>query len=562
MAGGLMNLVSEGQQNVILNGNPEKTFWKATYMKYTNFGKQNFRLDYEGTPTLQLAADSTFTFKVKRYADLLMDCYISITLPNIWSPIMPPQKITNPDGSISYTNWAPYEFQWIQNLGAQIIERVTITCGNQKLQEYSGRYILASAQRDLSAEKRILFDEMIGNIPQLNDPANFGSRVNAYPNAYYTTSPAGAEPSITGQTLYIPLGAWFNLKTQQAFPLVSLQYNELQISVTFRPINEWFTIRDVLDYANNYPVIAPNFNQFYMQFYRFLQTPPDEILGPTSYLDTRAIWKADINLNCTYCFLSNDESQLFAKNEQKYLFKQVHEKLYYNVTGANKVNLDSIGMIISWMFYFQRSDVNLRNQWSNYTNWPYDYMPQDVSPAPTAGEYNYLIPYEPSPTGLGPGLNVNGTLTGLYTTGVYNPQNIRFILIALGILLDGQYRENLLPAGVYNFVEKYVRTAGNAPPGLYCYNFCLDTSPYTLQPSGAMNMSRFTNVQFEFTTISPPFDPYAQVLTICDPNTGDLVGINKPSWQIYDYNFDLYLMEERVNMVIFVGGNAGLLYAT
>ena len=178
MAGGLMNLVSEGQQNVILNGNPEKTFWKATYMKYTNFGKQNFRLDYEGTPTLQLAADSTFTFKVKRYADLLMDCYISITLPNIWSPIMPPQKITNPDGSISYTNWAPYEFQWIQNLGAQIIERVTITCGNQKLQEYSGRYILASAQRDLSAEKRILFDEMIGNIPQLNDPANFGSRVN------------------------------------------------------------------------------------------------------------------------------------------------------------------------------------------------------------------------------------------------------------------------------------------------------------------------------------------------------------------------------------------------
>jgi hypothetical protein len=77
-----------------------------------------------------------------------------------------------------------------------------------------------------------------------------------------------------------------------------------------------------------------------------------------------------------------------------------------------------------------------------------------------------------------------------------------------------------------------------------------------------MNMSRFTNIQFEFTTISPPLDPYAQVLTICDPSTGELVGINKPTWRIYDYNFDLYLMEERVNMVIFVGGNAGLLYAT
>jgi len=134
MAGGLMQLVSEGQQNVILNGNPEKTFWKSTYLKYTNFGKQNFRLDFEGSPTIGMTSSSTFTFKVKRYADLLMDCYISLTLPNIWSPIYPPQAITNTDGTTSYTDWAPYEFQWIENIGAQIIDKITINCGNQKLQ--------------------------------------------------------------------------------------------------------------------------------------------------------------------------------------------------------------------------------------------------------------------------------------------------------------------------------------------------------------------------------------------------------------------------------------------
>ena len=412
---------------------------------------------------------------------------------------------------------------------------------------------------------------MIGNVPELNDPANAGSRVNAYPNAFFagmpssstTPNPAGAQPSIEGRNLMIPLGAWFNLVSTQAFPLVALQYNELQISVSFRPINEWFTIRDVMDYTNTFPVVAPNFNQFYMQFYRFLQTPPDEELGPTSYLDTRTNWNADINLNCTYCFLSNDESEIFAKNEQKYIFKQVYEKPYYNVTGANRINLDSIGMVISWMFYFQRSDANLRNQWSNYTNWPYEYMPQDITPASTAG--NYPNPDQsgpPPPLTLGPGLNPDGTLSGLYTTGAYNPQNIKNILIALGILMDGQYRENILPVNVYNYIEKYVRTAGFAPPGLYCYNFCLDTNPFTIQPSGAMNMSRFTNIQFEFTTNVPPIDPYAQSLTICDPNTGDIIGINKPTWRIYDYNYNMYLMEERVNMVVFIGGNAGLLYAT
>ena len=31
---------------------------------------------------------------------------------------------------------------------------------------------------------------------------------------------------------------------------------------------------------------------------------------------------------------------------------------------------------------------------------------------------------------------------------------------------------------------------------------------------------------------------------------------------IYDYNFNLILFEERINMIAFAGGNAGLMYAT
>lgn len=554
-----MNLVSEGQQSVILNGNPSKTFFKAVYQKYTNFGKQSFRLDFEGSKTLKLNEESTFTFRVKRYADLLMDCYLSVELPNIWSPIMPPQTVVNSAGETIYTPWVGYDFKWIDNLGAQMISKILITCGNQTLQQYSGQYLLSSVQRDFSGTKKALFDQMSGNVPELNDPANAGTRVNSYPNAYYTTNPAGAEPSIRGRIIYIPLNSWFGLKSQMAFPLVALQYNELQITVTFRPINELFRIRDVFDYTNNFPYIAPNFNQYYQQFHRFLQPPPDIELGPTSYIDTRTIWNSDIHLNCTYAFLSNDENQLFAKNEQKYLFKQVQESVFYNVTGANKIQLDSIGLVSSWMWYLQRSDANLRNEWSNYTNWPYNYIPNDLQLAPTAGSYPNP---NPPPATLGPGLNPDGTLTGLMITGDYSMQNAKSILIGLGILLDGQYRENIQPAGVYNYIEKYTRTASNAPEGLYCYNFCLDTSPYNLQPSGAINMNRFNQIEFEFTTIIPQLDPLAQVLTICDPETGDIIGINKPTWRIYDYNFNLVLFEERINIVTFVGGNAGLQYAT
>ena len=559
MPGGLMQLVSQGQQNIILNGNPSKTFFKSTYAKYTNFGLQKFRVDFEGSKTLRLSEPSYFTFKIPRYADLLMDCYLSIDLPNIWSPIVPPNS--DPTSS-NYTEgqWIPYEFKWIEYLGAQMISKIEITCGNQTLQEFSGAYLLSMVQRDFSGAKRDLFEKMVGHVPQIFDPANAGTRVNSYPNAFYTSNQAGAEPSIRGRTLYVPLNAWFNLKTQMAFPLISLQYNELHINVTMRPIQELFQIRDVFDATNNFPYIAPNFNQYYMQLYRFLQTPPDIELGPQSYSDLRTLWNADIHLNCTYGFLSNEESRVFALNEQKYLFKQVRETVYYNVTGPNKISTNSIGMVSSWMFYFQRSDANLRNEWSNYTNWPYRYIPNDLIQAPTDGTYTIIR--DGQPVTIGPGVNSDGKLTGWMITGLYNFENIKNILVSMGVLLDGIYRENDQPAGVYNYIEKYTRTDGNAPDGLYVYNFCLHTSQLDLQPSGAMNMSRFTTIELETTTITPPLDPYAQSLAICDPQTGNVIGVNKPTWRIYDYNFNMVLFEERINMVTFVGGNCGLMYAT
>jgi hypothetical protein len=63
MPGGLLNLVSYGNQNVILNGNPTKTFYKSVYAKYTNFGLQKFRVDYDGLRTLRMNEDSEFVFK-------------------------------------------------------------------------------------------------------------------------------------------------------------------------------------------------------------------------------------------------------------------------------------------------------------------------------------------------------------------------------------------------------------------------------------------------------------------------------------------------------------------
>ena len=563
MTGGLLNIVSYGNQNVILNGNPKKTFFKATYSKYTNFGMQKFRIDFTGQRSLRLTTDSTFTFYVPRYADLLMDTYVVVTLPTIWSPIYPP----NPTCFVK--DWAPYEFRWIENLGTQMIKEIRISVGGQTLQVLTGKYLLALVQRDFSGAKRTLYDDMTGNTADLNDPGNSNGRINMYPNAYYTTLPQGSEPSIRSRRLYIPINAWFTLSSKMAFPLIALQYNQLQIDVTMRPINDLYTIRDVMDSANGWPTVRPNYTNEYMQLYRFLQSPPSVSLAATDYNNNaQSEWNADIHLISTYAFLSNDEAKTFAANEQKYLIKSAYEWNFENVTGSHRVWLENtLGMVSSWMFFFQRSDINLRNQWSNYSNWPYNYLPVNIIPAPVTPATQYGGIYggttvSCSAAQVGPGYStLTQNNTGLFVTQPFSANNQRGILLNMAILLDGKYRENALDVGVYNFVEKYVRTQSNAPTGLYCYNFCLDTDPFNFQPTGALNTSKFSNVQFEFTTFYPPLDPSANFLTICDPLTRLPIGVNKPTWRIYDYNYNLVVLEERYNVVTFMSGNAGLMYA-
>ena len=556
MPGGLLNLISYGNQNIFLNGNPSKTMFKCKYAKYTNFGLQKFRIDYDGLRTLRLNETSQFKFRILRYAELLMDTYLVVTLPNIWSPILPPNSVQGQG------QWRPYEFKWIKNLGTQMIKEVRFSIGGQIIQKFSGNYLQNLVERDFEANRKQLYYSMTGNTDELNDPANSGARVNVYPNAYYDGSTVGCEPSIRSRKLYIPLNVWFTLAAKMAFPLISLQYNELYIDIEMRPINELYVVRDVTSVDMNYQQANQTDNLF--QFYRFLQQPPNPQLDYTD-ADKRTNWAADIHLMTTYAFLNEDEMQVFASQDQKYLIKEVYEYVFNNVTGTKKVLLESLSMVANWMWYFQRSDAYLRNEWSNYSNWPYNYLPSDLkNPLNYPGLAQIALPsgiYTPAidPIGAGCFEGEKDRPSNIYITGQYSPGNQKDIMQTWGLQLDGKYRENVFDAGVFNYVEKYARSKGKSPDGLYCYNFNLNTDPFDFQPSGAINLSKFKNIEFEFSTYQPPLDPSAQVYAIC--NQGEIVGINKPSWRLYDYNFDLHVLEERFNILTFTAGNAALLYA-
>ena len=145
-------------------------------------------------------------------------------------------------------------------------------------------------------------------------------------------------------------------------------------------------------------------------------------------------------------------------------------------------------------------------------------------------------------------------------TGDFSVENHKHILNTMGILLDGEYRENTMTRGVYDYIEKYVRTNGYAREGLYCYNFCLNTDPFEYQPSGAINMSKFKTIELEVTTHTPSLSNASSFLTTCDED-GNIIGTNKSNWRLYDYNYNLTLFEERYNILTFVSGQCGMMLA-
>ena len=543
MTGGLMNLTAQGNENIILNGNPKKTFFKATYNKFTNFGLQRFRLDFEGSRVLNFTTPTIMDFKIPRYAELLHDTYVCVTMPHIYSPLIY-------DGNEQIgRNLKPYEFRWIEELGSNMIREVEIYSGGVTLARYPGEYIACLKERDLSDSKKELFNKMTGNIVEMNDPGNANGNINVYPNSMFIDE-SGVEPSIRSRKLYIPIEAFFCQNSKLSLPLVALQYSEISIRLTFRPTYELYTINNINDIQDDTCIsyrIQPNPNEINNQLWPFLQPPQDVAASQQFYNTSRNDWNSDVHLISTYVFLDQDERRVFAQQTHNVLIKQVHTFDFLGQSGSKLLNSESRDLISSMMFRFRRSDAKFRNEWSNYTNWAYNnVVPQQINDELPLLEGNEI----PNPN--------NFHITGSIGEYAYNQ---KMILLDFAIVMGGVYRENLMDSGIYNYIEKYVRSVGNAKDGLYCYNYCLNSEKKHYQPSGAMNVNKFGSIDLEFNTIEPPINPEGAIVDfICDTSNNP-IGFRKNTASLNQYTYDLRVFEERYNVIIIKSGRIGLMMA-
>jgi hypothetical protein len=192
--GGLLQLVARGKQDVFLTGNPQMTWFKMVYRRYTNFAIESQPMYFDGTPDF----GKRITCLVPRRGDLLTQVILEVSLPALY--------LTTGD-AVSYVN----------SIGHALIQEITIEIGEQEIDRQNGEWMEIWSSYTTTQDKQAGFNNMIGKVDGYNPPNFFGP-----------------------QKLYIPLRFWFCRNPGLALPLIALQYHPVRINLTLRPLNQMF----------------------------------------------------------------------------------------------------------------------------------------------------------------------------------------------------------------------------------------------------------------------------------------------------------------------------------
>jgi hypothetical protein len=573
MPGGLIQLVAKGAQDQLVNGNPSFTHFRSMYKRHTDFAMEQFRIFFKNTNLAIPGAGSlTLSARIDRNAQLLNDCYLSITLPPIYSPVVPIPQGAIPAGAPinSSSNAIGYEFQWIPNIGYNMINYTSIQINSQEIVRHTGEWMKLYAALTFPANKKVIVDTMVGNLPQYRDPGNAYGRTNQYPHAISGPT-ALAEPSIQGTVLTIPLHFWFCEDVGSALPLIAIQQSEVDIVVELNNIYSLFTVRDVDPTSPTFGQrIAPDPSNSLYAINNFL-SPPTYVIYPTPSAPTNPNlyqWNTNAFLECNYIFVTDAELIHIAKSDQTFIIKQLNIISTFGEYGpSNDLELTMRNLCTRLVWVAQRSDRALENDADNYTNW--------------------VNPNQPP-------LNQSGLffMTPWYSSGNALPSGTsqRDILLDSSIILDGTERFNYKQTEFFNHIENYRFNAGRTTdiPGIYCYSFALNHDK--VQPSGQLNGSMFNHTVLRSSYVQPPIisNNASPPTTICilkstafypnptvvNPNAknangqliyspNDLVTIvNKGTAQTYAYTYNVRVFVESYNFLRFLGGVANVVFSS
>jgi len=180
MAGGLMQLVAYGAQDVYLTGNPKVTFFQAVYKRHTNFAMENIEQTVNGTAS----NNGRVSVTVARNGDLIGDMYIELMTLTSLSP---------------YAGTAADSGCWAAE---RAIKSVELSIGGQRIDKHYQLWWRLYSELYLDESKKASYGKMTSKATVANGGA---------------------------QTVFLPLIFFFNRNPGLFLPLIALQYHEVRL---------------------------------------------------------------------------------------------------------------------------------------------------------------------------------------------------------------------------------------------------------------------------------------------------------------------------------------------
>ena len=145
-----MQLVAYGAQDVYLTGNPQITYWKVTYRRYTNFAIESIEQTFNG----QADFGRRVTCTISRNGDLAYTTILQVTLPQIG------QELAGSSDQGVYARWLDFP-------GEQLISQVEVEIGGQRIDRHYGDWMHIWNQLTTAAGQQAGYYKMVGNTTQL-----------------------------------------------------------------------------------------------------------------------------------------------------------------------------------------------------------------------------------------------------------------------------------------------------------------------------------------------------------------------------------------------------------
>ena len=450
MAGGLMQLVAQGTQDKYLTGNPQITYFKVVYRRYTNFSMELIEQQFNGS----VGFGKNVSCTLSRNGDLIHSMFVKVKLPQVSTDVA--------GGGM---------FRWIRNVGEALLKCVEIQIGAVRIDKHYSDWLHIWNELTMEDRLRPSYQDMVGDIPSLYRMAytDAPETMLCNPNGCVGDIPYDPEHQASRCTpakdLTIPLQFWFNRNPGLALPLVSMPYAEVKLVIEFESLNHLCYVRGNVDV-------------------------PELVDG---------------SLLTNYIYLDNDEKTQFTKKEHEYLIEQLQ------YSGDESILTDQASLRLH--FNHPCKELIWVTQKKAFTGAGECHVYGGPQPFNYTRDWNMNYVEMEDSNGDGTGRAIGASLTGeddpMYVVSQPGQRVMRVDTLGPGasilaprepirdavLVLNGQDRMAKRAGRYFSTVQPYQHHTGHVGggKGIYVYSFGLEPEVY--QPSGTCNLSRVDNAQ-------------------------------------------------------------------